>query len=659
MKTHYRNFKELTFLIMKAFSFHISGKIRVIAGIFIFLQISVNGFAQEYASGVEKTALKNVNKEKQLKSTKSVWDVLFSWTLPSQYNYEIGVETDGTYIYTARYNSTKFYKYTMTGAILDSFTISGVSSIRDMAYDGTYFYGGSNSAAIYQMDFTNHTLISTINCPSGTMVRGIAYDPVNDAFWVNGWNAGNRDFKLINRSGQLIRSIPAATHGLTAVFGTAYDGWTPGGPYLWAFDQGQAAVKPKIYQVNIATGQQTGVSHDCLFDVASGIANPGAGGLFTYHDNVTGITTLGGSIQLVRIFGYDLSTCINPATDVGVIAVTGPVTNCGLSNSEPITIKVKNYGSSPVTGLQVSYELAIFQTDTETISQTIQPGDTADFTFTKQGDFTNLGGYWLSVYTILPGDESPVNDTLIDYIYHLVPENTPYSMGFGSTDYLKGWTILDENNDGLKWHYYDYEGHNAAGCAVYNYSVTNQADDWLISTCVDLNQGQNYKIDFYYKVAMATYHESLALYYGDFPDAASMTTLLKDMPSFNNETFQLSSTTFTVPVSGSYYFGWHAYSAPNMFSIYIDDINISAANGLENITDKDKVNVYLLQGSSLHVESDRLVSSVKIWNATGQMVYSENEDFVTKDINVSGYSAGIYMIQLKTAKGMISKKIIM
>jgi len=636
---------------------------RCIFGVFTFylLLFTFHGYSQDAAGLKEVKTIENNKAEKASKSTNSVWDVLFNWNVQSQYNLEAGVETDGTYIYTASYNTAMFYKYTMTGTIVDSFSITGVSAIRDLAYDGTYFYGGSNGAAIYEMDFTSHTLVSTITCPSGATVRHIAYDPANDAFWVGGWNTGNRDFKLIDRSGQLINSIPAATHGLTSVYGTAYDGWTPGGPYLWAFDQGQSGEEVKIYQVNINTGQQTGVSHDCALDVASGIASPLAGGLFSFHNTSTGTTMLGGCIQMVRVFGYDLATCITPAVDVGVIAITNPVSSCDLSGSEPITVKVKNFGSAPVTGCQISYELAIFQTDTETISQTIQPGDTVDFTFTIQGDFTNLGGYLLTVYTMLQGDESNVNDTIRAAIYHSSSSNVPYTMGFEANEDLTGWTIIDANNDQFTWYYDNAHSHNGSyGCTYYyNSDAITPANDWIISKCVNLDHDVNYQISFWYKTASSNYHEKLALYYGTQPNMTAMSTMLVDLNNINNASYLQSTTSFTVPASGNYYFGWHVYSNPNQWYIDIDDVSISAMAGLENISGETHVNVYLLQGnSSLHIESESLVSSVKIWNTAGQIVYSGNEAFVAKDINVSEYLVGIYMVQVETTKGIVSEKIV-
>ena len=111
---------------------------------------------------------------------------------------EYAVATDGYLIYTSSWNAPgNFFEYEMNGTFIGSFTIAGASSIRDLTYDGTYFYGAPNTTNIYQMDFTNQTLIGTITALAA--VCAIAYDAVAYAFWVsNGWNP---PLRLISRTG--------------------------------------------------------------------------------------------------------------------------------------------------------------------------------------------------------------------------------------------------------------------------------------------------------------------------------------------------------------------------------------------------------------------------------------------------------------------------
>jgi len=191
--------------------------------------------------------------------SKAIWEVLFSFTtsVPAAVG-EQAVETDGQYIYTAQWGATGsnnlFGKYTTTGTLVESFSITGVNiGIRDLCFDGTYFYGraGATSTSIYKMDFVAKTLVSTIPM-GGKTVRHLAFDPTldggNGGFWVGDW-ATLSSHKL---DGVVIQTItlPAS---LTGLYGSAFDNTSIGGPYLWFFNQDATDPSVDIVKYNIAT----------------------------------------------------------------------------------------------------------------------------------------------------------------------------------------------------------------------------------------------------------------------------------------------------------------------------------------------------------------------------------------------------------------------
>jgi hypothetical protein len=199
-----------------------------------------------------------------------------------------GSEFDGTYYYTTRWASNLIHKYDMSGVLVQEFSIPGVSGLRDLAFDGTYMYGGAAANTIYQMDFNTMTLIGTI--PSPVAVRHIAYDPVDDGFWVGTWDT---DLVLVDRGGATLNVISTS---LVSKYGSAYDGWSDGGPYLWVFDQGAGADTPQlVHQFDISTGLPTGVTYDVGADFVS--AGDIAGGLFSTEGIVPGTASLGGLLQ--------------------------------------------------------------------------------------------------------------------------------------------------------------------------------------------------------------------------------------------------------------------------------------------------------------------------------------------------------------------------
>ncbi len=216
---------------------------------------------------------------------------------------EAGAECDGTYIYTTKWNGDEYYRYALDGTFLTTFTVAGTSGCRDLAYDGTYFYGAAASTSLYQMDFTpgSETLVSTISAATAT--RAVAYDDGADGFWGNNWSTA---ITLYSRSGATLNSFAVGAYG--SYYGFAYDAYSSGGPFLWGFSQdGSGGV---LVQYDIATGTETGVTHDVVPDV--GIAGDLAGGLFTQGGIVGSSVTIGGCVQNVSIFGYELTATEAP-----------------------------------------------------------------------------------------------------------------------------------------------------------------------------------------------------------------------------------------------------------------------------------------------------------------------------------------------------------
>lgn len=245
--------------------------------------------------------------------TDATWDVLFSF--PTANGGEQGIESDGSYLYTCKWGSASnayFNKYSTAGVKLDSFSITGVTSgIRDLAWGGGFMWGGKNGTGIYKMDWTAHTLVSTVTAGIAA-VRNLSYDPTANSgaggLWAGGWS----DLNLLTLTGSLVSTAPAT--GLTGMYGTAYDGITPGGPYLWIHDQSGGAGTPQLLQqFKISTGSLTGVTHDISdvpgFDATTAIA----GGCGSNVGIVAGKLVLLGNIQQTPnlVYGYELAIANN------------------------------------------------------------------------------------------------------------------------------------------------------------------------------------------------------------------------------------------------------------------------------------------------------------------------------------------------------------
>ena len=239
---------------------------------------------------VEKTAYSN-----------SLFDIQFSFPLTGAGHY--GAEFDGTYFYVTLPYCGQIWRYDAGGALVEVFSIPGVSGLKDLAFDGTYMYGGNSANIIYEMDFDSKTLVSTITSP--VTVTHIAYDESYDAFWVGGWNT---DLVLLDRAGTVLSTIPIGSAGINLITGTAYDHWSDGGPYLWVFGEPPGGGTPTyVSQIDLQTGTFTGVTHNVAADFP--VASPSGGGLFAADGFVNNKATLGGVLRgsLETFFCYELA----------------------------------------------------------------------------------------------------------------------------------------------------------------------------------------------------------------------------------------------------------------------------------------------------------------------------------------------------------------
>ncbi|MCB0824497.1 MAG: carboxypeptidase regulatory-like domain-containing protein, partial [Bacteroidales bacterium] len=228
---------------------------------------------------------------------------------------EAGIESDGTNIYTTKWNGAQILKYDLEGNLLETFTIPGVVGLRDLAYDGTYFYGSAGIPVLFEMDFETKTLISSITSPVN--IRAIGYNENIDAFYVNNWSD---PVTIIDKSGNTLGSFNTGPIGEN-YYGFAYDDSTPGGPYLWGYGQ-TGTSQNHLIQMQLPSGTETGFTINMAEKLTGTLYNP-AGGLFMEPNLEYGKWTLGGLVQNQFIWGLDMGdsqTWLNISPNSGTLA---------------------------------------------------------------------------------------------------------------------------------------------------------------------------------------------------------------------------------------------------------------------------------------------------------------------------------------------------
>ncbi|MCD4696734.1 MAG: fibronectin type III domain-containing protein, partial [Bacteroidales bacterium] len=158
--------------------------------------------------------------------------------------------------------------------------------------------------------------------------------------------------------------------------------------------------------------------------------------------------------------GYPASLCIygtnNMVNNVGVSAVTSPLSGTGLTANEVVTINLFNTGSGDqLTGFPVNYTFG-GNTYTENYPGPLLSGGTDTYTFATTLDASVVGNYTLTACTVLPGDELSADDCMPYAFAHFPPYDCDwYIVGFD--DYGDTWNggYIDIYLDGVFHHTWD------------------------------------------------------------------------------------------------------------------------------------------------------------------------------------------------------------
>jgi len=321
-------------------------------------------------------------------STEAFGDVQFNFDLSTLTTLgNASAEFDGNFFWFGKWSpggaSNKVFRLRTDGTVRDSFAVSGytlASGIRDFAWDGRFMYGGAAGNAIVRIDTGSLAVVRTITLsgvPTGVNVRGIAYDPVRNGFWVCAFGG---PIVCVDTNGVFITGAQIP-NTLAGKYGLAYDNFTPGGPFLWVFDQSGAGANATLYRYDLNTLQQVGTPFYVGSVITNAGADPLAGGLFIADGIVPGKATIGGVLQGTpdRFFGLELATtALNPLNPFNLVAPPAGVTVLtSAGNSTPVTIS----WDTSATGARYNWIFAVDSTDSSPRLLTI-PSNTNSFTLT-------------------------------------------------------------------------------------------------------------------------------------------------------------------------------------------------------------------------------------------------------------------------------------
>ncbi|CAM3296858.1 GEVED domain-containing protein [Aequorivita lipolytica] len=171
--------------------------------------------------------------------------------------------------------------------------------------------------------------------------------------------------------------------------------------------------------------------------------------------------------------------------DIGVSAITSPVSGIDLNGTENITVTVTNFGGEPQSNFDVSYDLD-GTVVTEIFVGPLVANSTASYTFTQTGDFSAIGSYTLTATTSLPGDSDTSNDSTTVIIAH---QNCQPVGDCSFGDGLQLFSVTDINNPSACEGYGDFTN-LVAGMepdSTNDLTITTGYGDQYIRVWIDFN----------------------------------------------------------------------------------------------------------------------------------------------------------------------------
>lgn len=343
---------------------------------------------------------------------------------------------------------------------------------------------------------------------------------------------------------------------------------------------------------------------------------------------------------------------------------------CTLSSTETVTAYVYNNGYTDLTTFNMYYSVNGGTPVNETVSGVNIAFDSLfKYDFTTKADFSGIGTYTVVAWVVATGDALLDNDTngaatesFMPFTFSSPGPGNPFEMGFEATDDLSTWSLLDANDDGVQWAVINTFSRTGTNCL--RKAGSGSADnDWLWTGCISLNAGTPYYLEYWHKNFDDSAVCSLRSKIGLAQDTVSMTQLISNdaVPVPNDTMYHLSTTTFTVPTSGSYFIAWQAYSAAGSASIRLDDIYLDIATGINDRTLENGVNIYPNPSRGMiNLENKTQAEiAVSVYNSLGQVVFTKNYNRLIKtEIDLSNQADGVYSVQVRSNDSVINKSVV-
>ncbi len=355
-------------------------------------------------------------------------------------------------------------------------------------------------------------------------------------------------------------------------------------------------------------------------------------------------------------------------------------------NSDPIIISVtvRNTGVNSQSNFPISYQINSDPPVIEMFTASLASGQQAVFDFSTPADITASGAYTLTVNVDLAGDENNSNNQQVLNFYAITSAT---ALNFEETFETNGFPppswVIDNPDNATTWTERtgiigsDGNPTKAAYINNFNYNAAGQEDSFVTEIFSLINAS----------VPMLSFDLAKAQYSSSYTDTmrveistdcgTTFTTIYEktglDLATVSYQTSIWSPSSAThwrteeidlIPYEGENVMFKFVNITGYGNSTFIDNINVNAETLGINETSLENIQLFPNPASEYVTltlpQSFSQKMTVSLFNSVGQklqtITITDNKEFI--NINLSGYSSGLYFIQLQNQSNTTTRKLL-
>ncbi len=324
-----------------------------------------------------------------------------------------------------------------------------------------------------------------------------------------------------------------------------------------------------------------------------------------------------------------------PPYQLNLVGVASPLSKCDLSN-QTVSFKIRNSGSQCPAAYDVCYQYST--NEGVSYSAPICQSFTTDLPFDVVQEVVFSGTQtFQSSETVIKAWVSFPGQTTFDtlkniHIHKTTPRETPYSCSFDDYSIFQDWVIIPKTTQSNATWSADNNGLMRGQAVILTNSVVS--DDRLVSGCISLEKDTLYKISFSYNAFSSTTFENLRLYVGTNNSPQNSDISLMDIQEFNNTEARTVSAYFKPTSSGSYFFGFLAYSKASSGGIAINDFTVTTTTpnpapaymGFENYDENEQWQTFSYNSTASNWQTTSTSSEVYSGSAALKILSANTPD---------------------------------